>query len=331
MAGEAEKLDNDLVVNDDGTVDVALLDDKGKAPPLVEDDEEHLSGRDDGGDNDDEDPAEGTGGGKKRTSARERRARQRRAREESDTRFAQLWDGFQGQQKLINALVGNARETSAGTLRAQMGEGEKAYKDAQARHAQAVTDADGVAATKAVSDMQAATVYYHTAKSHLDRVMASAPAAAATGGTVDGGGERQQQQQQKPVPTRQKELTTAFMKRHTWFDPSSQDPTSTAVRAIDGGVLKDGFDPSNQDYWDELESRLRTEMPHRFKKGQAGPPTGGNDRGGGSQGANRFRLTPEMMKGLEDAGLMGTDEVTTKRRQAVVREMMAKQKELSNG
>lgn len=329
MAGEADKIeyDADLVSHDDGRVEVVLLDDKGKAPPDDGDDEEHLQGRSENDDDDEAGEGEGTGGGRKRTSARERRARQRKARDESDQRFAQLGEAFTQQNKLIQALVGNAREQAVSTLKNQMTEGQRAYNDAQARHAAAVTDADGVAATKAAADMQSATVYFHTAKQALDRATA-APQNNAGGGE----GEGTRQQAPKPVPPRQRELTENFLSKRPWIDPTGDDATASAVRAIDGGVLKDGFRPDTQDYWDELDRRLKKEMPHRYQKGtqRAGPPTGGNDRGGGSQGTRRVTLTAEMQKGLEDAGLMGSDEKTVQRRQKVIREMLAKKKELES-
>lgn len=59
----------------------------------------------------------------------------------------------------------------------------------------------------------------------------------------------------------------AWASKHDWFDFNGQDEHSVVVRAIDESLASDGYDPSTQDYWDELTARVKRRLPEKFKKG----------------------------------------------------------------
>lgn len=60
--------------------------------------------------------------------------------------------------------------------------------------------------------------------------------------------------------------------QHKWFSFDGKDEDSSIVRAIDEALAGDGFDPMEQDYWDELTERVKRRLPERFKKGVKSRP-----------------------------------------------------------
>ena len=64
----------------------------------------------------------------------------------------------------------------------------------------------------------------------------------------------------KPNP-----LAVEWAKANDWF---GKDAIATmAARVIDQQMVADGFDPSDPDYFVELDKRLRAELPHKFTQG----------------------------------------------------------------
>lgn len=69
---------------------------------------------------------------------------------------------------------------------------------------------------------------------------------------------QQPQQQQASDPRLQK-----WLSRNSWF---GQDRLMTnAARTIHEDVVMEGFDPTSDEYYAEIDKRLRREMPHKFK------------------------------------------------------------------
>lgn len=54
---------------------------------------------------------------------------------------------------------------------------------------------------------------------------------------------------------------------HKWFDYNGNDEDSAIVRALDESLAGEGYDPSSEDYWEELTERVKRRLPEKFKKG----------------------------------------------------------------
>ena len=53
---------------------------------------------------------------------------------------------------------------------------------------------------------------------------------------------------------------------HPWYDTNLRNADSRVAKAIEDQLFNEGeYDARNEDYWDELDRRLRKYMPHRFK------------------------------------------------------------------
>lgn len=70
----------------------------------------------------------------------------------------------------------------------------------------------------------------------------------------------------KPDP-RIVRLARKWADEHDWYQFDGKDPDSLIVRAIDEALTGEGFDPTTEDYWDELTARAKRHLPQRFKNG----------------------------------------------------------------
>lgn len=48
--------------------------------------------------------------------------------------------------------------------------------------------------------------------------------------------------------------------RNDWYDPSGADEDSAIAKALAGVLANEGWDPTNKDFWDELDERLEAKL-----------------------------------------------------------------------
>ncbi len=111
----------------------------------------------------------------------------------------------------------------------------------------------------------------------------------------------------------------SFMVDHDWWDPRGSNTESRAVLEIDRTLAKEGFDPVTKDYWDELRTRVQSELPQHFDAGDdAGDDDEGGNTGNGKEPKKRNR-GPEFRTGGRERPL-GKNEVyiSPERREAMV-------------
>lgn len=107
-----------------------------------------------------------------------------------------------------------------------------------------------------------------------------------------------------------------WMEKKPWYDPSGQDMDSRVALQIDNSLAQEGWNPRTPEYWTELDNRLKKYLPHRFTSEMEGasmssgesvrknrPPTSGSGQGRGSPGAGEYRLSPERIRAMKEAGM----------------------------
>ena len=78
-----------------------------------------------------------------------------------------------------------------------------------------------------------------------------------------GYGPQQQQQQQQPRQEDYDPRAVDWASKNEWF---GKDEVTTAVAlAIDQQLKSEGFDPSSSDFYEEVDIRLKKELPHKFR------------------------------------------------------------------
>lgn len=130
---------------------------------------------------------------------------------------------------------------------------------------------------------------------------------------------RQQTQPQQPqiqLPDKDvQKLAAKWMKKNDWYDPASNDQDSRVAKQIDQLMVTQGWDPADPDYWDELDSRLQKELPHRYngsnddEEREVRRPrnvvgSSGREASAAYGGTNRsqFVLSPDRVKAMKEAG-----------------------------
>jgi hypothetical protein len=106
-----------------------------------------------------------------------------------------------------------------------------------------------------------------------------------------------QQPQQPQQPRRADPKAEAWAEKHEWF--GSDQPMTYATFGIHNQLKEEGFDLSSDEYYDELDRRIRKEFPQKFRKQQedtivhapnVAPATRGSSTS--SNGRRTVKLTP---------------------------------------
>lgn len=97
-----------------------------------------------------------------------------------------------------------------------------------------------------------------------------------------------------------------FLGKNKWYGgPTSADPDSKILTALDNSLTAEGWDPTDDSYWTELEERAKKYLPHRMTRSTSrygNPVPGGNRSSGSPDQSGVFNLSPERVKAIKDAG-----------------------------
>ena len=122
------------------------------------------------------------------------------------------------------------------------------------------------------------------------------------------------QQATKPAPLdpRVASLAKNWLERNKWYNPTSADEDSLIAGDIDKRMSQSGWNPGTPQYWDELDSRLKKYLPHRYKAGYnknngSSAPTRSPVAGSGGPSApstngSSFKLSAERVEALKASG-----------------------------
>ena len=128
--------------------------------------------------------------------------------------------------------------------------------------------------------------------------------------------ELRQPQQNANVPDPDVQRHAAkWINRNKWYNPNGGDADSRVAKKIDELMVTQGWNPSDPDYWDELESRLQKELPHRYNESNDDETrevrrprnvvgSAGREASAAYGGSNRtqFVLSPERVKAMKEVG-----------------------------
>jgi len=139
----------------------------------------------------------------------------------------------------------------------------------------------------------------------------------------------QQNNAQDPAIARR---ANEWVRRNSWYDSSLRDPDSKVAKKMDELMVAQGWNPTDPDYWDELDSRLQKELPHRYndrndderrnvRRPRNVVGSAGREASASYGGSNRsqFVLSPERVKAMKDAGAWDNPE----RKAKMIKQFMA--------
>lgn len=115
-------------------------------------------------------------------------------------------------------------------------------------------------------------------------------------------------QTQAPLDPRLKMQAEKWLDRNEWYDPAIKDTDSRIAKSVDEALHQEGWNPNTEQYWEELDSRLKKYLPHRYNQGYNKPSTkprvpvagSSRDNGGGTTG---YRLSAERVNALKESGI----------------------------
>lgn len=122
----------------------------------------------------------------------------------------------------------------------------------------------------------------------------------------------QQNDEQDPAVARNAQ---AWMRRNSWYNPNGNDTDTRVAKKMDELMAAQGWDPTDPDYWDELDSRLQKELPHRYngnndedsrnvRRPRNVVGSSGREASAAYGGSNRsqFVLSPDRVRAMKEAG-----------------------------
>ena len=110
-----------------------------------------------------------------------------------------------------------------------------------------------------------------------------------------------------PVADEVQKNATRWAKRNSWFDPQARDTDSRIAKVIDQELAADGWDPGDPEYWDELDSRLQSRLPHRYAAKdkavkRSGPTASSRVSNSGAAKPGTITLSKARVDAIRDAG-----------------------------
>lgn len=300
-------------VGDDGQ---PLADDKA-APPEKDDKAKSAEKSEDGDEDDDEDEGDAklaesqddtdsdVVNSSKNRRRKKRKEMQRKARERTEAELAAQRERADALERRLLAMEGHALTTSEQTIDQQLRQALAEARQAEGILAKAIEAGNG-------EDAAAAIRIRDEAKERAFRLNMA----------KEGIGEQKKQLSNPGPDARVKSLAGEWLAANPWYDPNGRDEDSRITKAIDDGLVRDGYDPKTQEYWQELTARVSRRLsggrkPAADDDGDEGddgekaatkplkkPPPQSNGRGDGSpSGRNEVRVTPARKQAMMDAGI----------------------------
>jgi len=113
-----------------------------------------------------------------------------------------------------------------------------------------------------------------------------------------------------PDPLVQK-MVSDWLEENPWYDPHGRDEESQITQIIDKKLTAEGYDPSTEEYWDELSERVQKYIPNirnrdynepnRKSRPRSVVTSSGRESIGNAK-ANEFYVSPERVAAIKEAG-----------------------------
>jgi hypothetical protein len=235
----------------------------------------------------------------KRARRRSKKDLIRKTNEEKDVRLQQLQRENEEFKRRLSNVERESKNSQISRIDKHLEDQKVRLEYAKMKLSEAVQAGDGDAMVQAQTmwnEAQAAVGEFARAKQSAEREAQNTGQSAPT---VD--------------PTVQRNAAD-WMRRNAWYRPDTSDRDSQIAKKLDELLVTEGMNPSDPDYWDELDNRLQKALPHRYNDNndsnsavrkprnvvgssgrEASAAFGGNNR-------SQFVLSPERVKAMKEVG-----------------------------
>lgn len=195
----------------------------------------------------------------------------------------------------LDAVERRANGADMAMVDAELKKSFDAYTYYKQAHADAVTRADGMAAVEAQEKM----MQINQRAQQLQAIKNAAENA-------------KKQPPAQPLDPRLRNHAEAWLEKNQWYDVNGKDRDSRIAQTLDRELAEEGWNPTTEQYWEELDSRLKQYLPHRYNSGYNKSTNSGNRRpspvaGSGRETSNSskggYRLSADRVQALKDAGV----------------------------
>jgi hypothetical protein len=252
----------------------------------------------------------------KRNRRRAKKDLVRKTNQEKDVRLAQMARENEDMKRRLSQLERNTKAEHVVRIDKNIEDAQTRLEYAKLKIAEATQNQDGQSMVEAQMLLQTASDDVRALKqmrTEADR-------------------ETNRPQQNNAIDPSVQRRANEWVRRNDWYDASLQDPDSKIAKKIDELMVAQGWDPKDPDYWDELDSRLHKELPHRYndqnddEKPAVRRPrnvvgSAGREASAAYGGSNRsqFVLSPERVRAMKEAGAWENPE----RKAKMVKQFMA--------
>jgi hypothetical protein len=227
---------------------------------------------------------------KNRQKRVKRRELQRRAKENADRELEFLRQQNAEMMRRLQAVEGHAISTNEQSIDARYQQVLNEVRQAEhimARAAEAGNGDDMIAAMRI-----------------RDEAMAAAQQLQATKQQVAQAREQVSKPQLDPRVTN---YAAEWVSANPWYDPNGRDEDSRITKAIDDGLVREGYNPASRTYWEELTRRVAArvgdgEVADTRPKRKA-PPTGNGREHAPASTRKEVYVTPDRKAAMIDAGI----------------------------
>jgi len=217
-----------------------------------------------------------------RNRRREKKERFKRINEEKDTQLTLLQRQNRELQERLSVIERRGFQSEIDNVDKKIQEEEERYKWAFDKVKKAISEVDGetfATASQVQSDAEKKIEYWRWKKqSMVDQ--AEAPPKA---------------------DPRVVDYANKWMERNKWYDPNGGDADSEIARVIDAQLAKENYDPTSQEYWEELDSRLKDRLPGKQRRPRS-VVTGSERESPAQTNGDSFYISPERVRAMKDAG-----------------------------
>ena len=235
----------------------------------------------------------------KRARRRAKKDLIRKTNEEKDVRLQQLQRENEEFKRRLSSVERESKENRVSRIDKHLEDQKVRLEYAKMKLSEAVQAGDGDAMVQAQTmwnEAQAAVGEFSRAKQAAERE-AAGPSESAP--RVD--------------PAVQRNAAD-WMRRNSWYRPDTSDRDSQIAKKLDELLVTEGMNPSDPDYWDELDNRLQKALPHRYNDTSDGNSavrkprnvvgSSGREASAAFGGNNRtqFVLSPERVKAMKEVG-----------------------------
>lgn len=235
----------------------------------------------------------------KRARRRSKKDLIRKTNEEKDVRLQHLQRENEEFKRRLSNVERESKNSQISRIDKHLEDQKVRLEYAKMKLSEAVQAGDGDAMVQAQTmwnEAQAAVGEFARAKQSAEREAQNAGQSAPT---VD--------------PTVQRNAAD-WMRRNAWYRPDTSDRDSQVAKKVDELLVTEGMNPSDPDYWDELDNRLQKALPHRYNGNNDSNSTvrkprnvvgsSGREASAAFGGNNRsqFVLSPERVKAMKEVG-----------------------------